>query len=138
MADVDRVIDWLSAPVPLHIPKVVRLLITAPLLVSLMLTVMTVDFLMKHLLPSVRNRIAAIAKKGINVKEDAPLEMPFDFGFFKVMLKRLYRDVLYQEAYVGKAAPNVQLINFSTKSACSLIDLVQDKRPLVLNFGSCT
>ena len=137
-ADVDHAMDWLSASVPLRIPKAVLLLVATPLLVLAMLAVMTVDFLTKHLVPSIRKRVKAKAMKRVSIKEDAQLEAPLNFEFLKVNLKRLYRDVLYQEAYVGKAAPNVQLINFSTKSACSLMDLVQGKRPLVLNFGSCT
>ena len=58
------------------------------------------------------------------------------YAAFRVMASDLYSHAT-QKAFEGKTAPNTKV--FTTKSkSCSITELAQHNRPLILNFGAVT
>ncbi|MBN3298742.1 IOD3 deiodinase, partial [Amia calva] len=44
----------------------------------------------------------------------------------------------YKTAHVGYVAPNTEVVHVGEKRKSRILDYARGKRPLVLNFGSCT
>ncbi|NXO02048.1 IOD1 deiodinase, partial [Rhinopomastus cyanomelas] len=60
----------------------------------------------------------------------------FSFKYLLFVLKVKWKR-LEDEAYEGQPAPNTPVVT-SGGEVCHICDFMQDNRPLVLNFGSCT
>uniref|UniRef100_A0A670HUE0 Iodothyronine deiodinase n=1 Tax=Podarcis muralis TaxID=64176 RepID=A0A670HUE0_PODMU len=44
----------------------------------------------------------------------------------------------FKAAHVGAAAPNPEVIQLDGRTRLRILDYARGKRPLILNFGSCT
>lgn len=44
----------------------------------------------------------------------------------------------FKSAHLGYAAPNTEVVQLGDKSKSRILDHIKGKRPLILNFGSCT
>lgn len=44
----------------------------------------------------------------------------------------------FKSAHPGYAAPNTEVVQLRDKRKCRILDHIRGKRPLILNFGSCT
>ncbi|NXG32827.1 IOD1 deiodinase, partial [Dromaius novaehollandiae] len=60
----------------------------------------------------------------------------FSFNYFLFVLKVKWKR-LEDEAYEGHPAPNTPVVTFNGEVR-HLFNFMQDNRPLILNFGSCT
>ncbi|KFP93944.1 IOD1 deiodinase, partial [Haliaeetus albicilla] len=60
----------------------------------------------------------------------------FSFKYLLFVLKVKWKR-LEDEAHEGQPAPNTPVVTFN-REVCHLFDFMQDNRPLILNFGSCT
>ncbi|NXX15271.1 IOD1 deiodinase, partial [Podargus strigoides] len=60
----------------------------------------------------------------------------FSFKYLLFVLKVKWKR-LEDEACEGQPAPNTPVVTCSGE-VCHLLDFLQDNRPLILNFGSCT
>ncbi|KFW96386.1 hypothetical protein N336_10121, partial [Phalacrocorax carbo] len=60
----------------------------------------------------------------------------FSFNYLLFVLKVKWKR-LEDEAYEGHPAPNTPVVTFNGEVR-HLFDFMQDNRPLILNFGSCT
>ncbi|NXI54177.1 IOD1 deiodinase, partial [Chloroceryle aenea] len=60
----------------------------------------------------------------------------FSFKYLLFVLKVKWKR-LEDEAYEGCPAPNTPVVT-SNGEVCHIFDFMQDNRPLILNFGSCT
>ena len=47
-------------------------------------------------------------------------------------------DDAMKDAYLGAPAPDIPVLNISSKKTINLLSLASEGRPLVLNFGSCS
>uniref|UniRef100_A0A8C7ZKI2 Iodothyronine deiodinase n=1 Tax=Oryzias sinensis TaxID=183150 RepID=A0A8C7ZKI2_9TELE len=41
-------------------------------------------------------------------------------------------------AHLGRGAPNTEVVHLEDQRCSRILDYAKDKRPLILNFGSCT
>lgn len=92
-----------------------------------------------YFLPCSRFIIIRLFKKiaTIELPQDVYKNSLFTWSMFKVHTDMIRRE-LQKTVRLGQSAPNPLLLNLDGKARCNLLDLVQDGRPLVVIFGSCT
>merc|ERR1712228_521323 len=72
-----------------------------------------------------------------SVKSTADAQFFFSFDMPWNRTRNLLRDT-FKEAQLGEISPNPSLVNLADRSSISLLSLFKNRRPIVLNFGSCT
>lgn len=89
----------------------------------------------------VRNRFLH-RSQGPNDEDDPPLCVSDSNRMFSLASLQAvwhgYKLDLLKSARVGLGAPNVEVVQLDGSEPRRILDFVQDARPLVLNFGSCT
>lgn len=73
--------------------------------------------------------------------EKLPPEVYWDSLFGSKMFGHVWHSVevdVKKRAHLGTKAVNCPLVSLEDGNYCRLLDFTHDKRPLVVNFGSCT
>jgi len=76
-------------------------------------------------------------KNSENVKSVHDLNFIFSTEIFKWKVLSGIDDAM-KDAYLGAPAPDIPVLNISSKKTINLLSLASEGRPLVLNFGSCS
>jgi len=116
------------------------ILLRGLLLYLLVLMMKTINFLAPAwTLRMIQKRMQGKELKALqnSVKSTADAQFFFSFDMPWNRTRNLLRDT-FKEAQLGEISPNPSLVNLADRSSISLLSLVKNGRPIVLNFGSCT
>ena len=138
LLDIDYAIGLLSQ-LPLPLPRFFKFLFTTWIFLTVAIYTKTADFVLRLLLPRVYTAVLGYMKTIFGVGLHRAPTTQYDLVIWFVVLKRLYADIMRQEAREGKPAPNSHaLFAFPKSKVCYLLSYATHHRPLVVNFGSST